>query len=835
MPMRAVIMAGGFGTRLRPLTINLPKPMVPVGNLPMMEHVVGLLARHGITDVTALLYFQAETVKEHFKDGRAFGVTMNYAQPGEDYGTAGSVRYALDSFSEPVVVISGDLITDFDLTAAIAWHRDKRAEATILLSRLENPLAYGIVITDQHGRIVRFLEKPSWGEAFSDTINTGIYILEPSAIELIPSRTSFDFSRDLYPLMLSGNRDLYGRVTPGYWRDVGNVDEYRRVHVDLFDGTLELDLKAERMQTEDGVAYLRPGVHLAEDVELSGQVILGNDVSIGSGARLHNCAIGDRTRIGARCGLKNSVIWKDCHVGAETTINSSVVGSRARLGRNVELLDDVIVSDECAVGDSATVKANCKIWPGKVVDPGAIVSTSMVWGEKWNRELFTDSKITGLALTEITPEMAVRIGAAFGAFLLQGNSVVTSRDASDISRLLKRGLISGLLAAGVHVSDLETLPIPVVRYALQRGDHASGIYVRHSPEDFRLIDFIFFDGSGLDVPTAKLKKVERMYFGEDFPRASLDTIGHLEMPQRVLENYQLDFLRAIDVGIIKEAGFKVVIDHSNGASSQIFPTLFTELGISAVELNATLNPRKFSGSPEETAQAVVQLSSIVTSLNADIGFLLNTAAEKLTVVDDQGKPIDSQLLLLLVTDLFLSTRRVPKIAVPVEASMGVEEIAKECGVEVERVANSHLAMMEVRRRGDVDFVGGTRGGFIFPGFQMAADAMLTAVKVLEMMAVTKSRLSALRTRFETLDRQSVSVPCPWAKKGTVMRKLITDSENKRRQLIDGVRILEDSGWVLVAPDRLTAAFNIFVETRSREETDRLINHYRDLVAVSQNG
>jgi len=189
--VNAIVMAGGFGTRLRPLTINVPKPMVPVGNVPMMEHVVGLLAANGLNEVTSLLYFQPELIMDHFGDGSNFGIKMSYRLPEEDLGTAGAVRYALGDSDEPVLVISGDLITDFDLSEAIAWHREKKAEATILLTHIENPPAYGIVITDDDSRIVRFLEKPTWGEAFSDTINTGIYILEPSAFKLIPEGENF--------------------------------------------------------------------------------------------------------------------------------------------------------------------------------------------------------------------------------------------------------------------------------------------------------------------------------------------------------------------------------------------------------------------------------------------------------------------------------------------------------------------------------------------------------------------------------------------------------------------------------------------------------------------
>ena len=178
--MKTVIMAGGFGTRLRPLTQTLPKPMVPVANLPMLHHIINLLKRHSLTECVSLLYFQPEEIKQYFRDGSDFGISMKYLLAEEDLGTAGSVKNAEDFYrDERVLVISGDVLTDFDLTAAIAYHEEKGAMATMVLTRLENPLAFGVVITDQEGRISRFLEKPTWGEVFSDTINTGIYILEP--------------------------------------------------------------------------------------------------------------------------------------------------------------------------------------------------------------------------------------------------------------------------------------------------------------------------------------------------------------------------------------------------------------------------------------------------------------------------------------------------------------------------------------------------------------------------------------------------------------------------------------------------------------------------------
>jgi len=826
-------MAGGFGTRLRPLTINAPKPMVPVGNLPIMEHVVSLLTKHGITDITSLLYFQADDIKKHFKDGSTFGVKMNYVKPDEDFGTAGAVRFAMENSNEPIIVISGDLITDLDLTEAIRWHREKKSEATILLTHIEDPLPYGIVITDPEGRIVRFLEKPSWGEAFSDTINTGIYLLEPSATKLIPFKKNFDFSQNLYPLMLSKKMRLYGKIMPGYWKDIGNVNEYLKVHYDLFANDLELDLKTEESTVNEGRVFKGANVQLEEGVELSGTIILGNDVSIGANTRLHNCAIGHRSRINRNCEIKNSIIWNDNFIGSETVMDNIIICNRSQIGQNVKMLDNVIVSDECTIGDSATVRANCKIWPNKTVDEGAIVSTSIVWGEKWNRELFTDSKITGLAQTEISPDMAVRLGAALGATLGMGAEIVTSRDASDISRLLRRALMSGILSAGVNVSDLETMPIPIVRYQLSKGKYDAGMYVRHNPDDHRQIDIILFDGSGLDMPNAKLKKIERHYFGEYFERAPLDRIGHLEYTRGVLHDYRNDFIADINIDFIRQAGFKVVVDHSNGSSSQIFPTLFSLLGVSATELNANLNPRKFSSTPEENAQAIVQLSTIVSSLKADIGFLLNSAAEKLTVVDEYGRPIDNQLLLLILTDLYLQTHRPKKIAVPVGASMGVDDIAAEYGTDVIRVVNDHRGMMEAKLKYNVDFVGGTKGGFIFPGFQLGADAIFAGVKILEMMAQTKLHFGQIRKKYEKYIRETVSIPCPWARKGLVMRKIITETDNKKRQLIDGIRIFEDKGWVLIIPDRMKASFNILAESTSKKDTDKLIDRYRSYVEDCQ--
>ena len=831
--MKAIIMAGGFGTRLRPLTINIPKPMVPVGNLPMMEHVVNLLKQHGFDEVVSLLFFQSEIIKNHFRDGRKFGVRMEYLQPDQDYGTAGAVRCAADFCNETVLVISGDVLTDFDLSSAFHFHKENEGDATILLTRMENPLSYGIVITDENHRITRFMEKPSWGEMFSDTINTGIYILEPATVRLIPPKTNFDFSQNLYPIMLEKRMRLMGKITDGYWRDIGNMDEYIEAHRDILAGKVKLTLNAERIERDGAVLYQRQDVTIADKVRLAGTVLLGTGCRIGQGAKLSNSIIGDNVSVGEEAEISDSIIWSNTVVEPLSLISNAIVTSRVQVGRKASILDKAVVADDCRVGNGATIKANCKVWPGKMVDDGAIVSSSIVWGEKWNRELFTDSKVSGLGLTELIPEMAVKLGAAFGASLGLRQRIITSRDASDASRLLKRSLMCGLMATGVDIDDLEILPTPVLRRALRSGRYAAGIYIRHNPANYNVVDIIFFDGSGLDLPTSKSKKVERSFINEDYPRASMAETGHLEEQERMFDVYRNEFLQTIDTDLVREAGFRLVIDYSYGSSGQFFPEITSALEIDVLGVNAYPNPARAAQHAKSIGAKTQQLATIVSSLQADLGVIINPSAEKMIVIDEYGCEIDSQLLLLMGTELYLQTHTAARIAVPVDASMGVEKIAERYQVEVMRVRNDHLAMMDAHIRGKAEFVGGTRGGFIFPNFQVGSDAMYAVIRMLEMMARTEVRLGDLRKKFANYIRKTVSVPCPWGKKGQVMRMLISSTASKERQLIDGVRVFEEAGWVLVAPDRQTASFGILAEAESEDTVDRIIHQYAELVEQSQ--
>ncbi len=316
-------MAGGEGTRLRPLTVNRPKPMVPICNRPVMEYVLELLKRYGVDTVIMTLHYLAEEVVSYFGDGSDFGLQIIYSVEDEPLGTAGSVKKVEEYLDDTFLVVSGDALTDFDLGRVLAFHRESGAVATVTLTRVETPLEYGVVITDDNHRIVRFLEKPSWGEVFSDQVNTGIYVLEPEIFELMESDRSYDFSKDLFPQLLEKKRPLFGYVAQGYWCDIGDLEHYRKAHQDMFAGRILHEMPGE--ERSRGV-WVGSGTEIDESAKLESPVVIGRNCRIRAGATVGQfCCIGD-----------NCILWRrrpPC-TGTSSGTTSTWAASPAVQGRS---------------------------------------------------------------------------------------------------------------------------------------------------------------------------------------------------------------------------------------------------------------------------------------------------------------------------------------------------------------------------------------------------------------------------------------------------------------------------------------------------------------------
>ncbi|HEY5164494.1 MAG TPA: sugar phosphate nucleotidyltransferase, partial [Acidimicrobiia bacterium] len=492
--MKAVILAGGEGTRLRPLTSNQAKPMMPLVNKPMMEHIVGLLAQHGFDDVVVTVAYLANQIRTYFGDGSDFGVRIRYATDEEPLGTAGSVRNAAAELDDTFLVISGDVLTDIDLTAFVKTHRDSGAIASIALKRVENPLEFGIVITRPDGSIERFLEKPSWGQVFSDTINTGIYVLEPAIFDSIPEGEVIDFAGDVFPAVLDQGQPLHGHITDGYWEDVGTTEAYLRAHADVLDGRVLVDIGG--FEIRDGV-WLGEGAEIDPDTRIDGPVVLGDNCRIEAGAHLSEYTVlGADVVVKPEASIVRTVLHDHVYVGRAAQLRGAVVGRNSDLREHVRLDEGVVLGDECFIGRHAVISAGVKVYPFKTVEADAVVNSSIVWETRGVRTLFGPHGVRGLANVDVTPEMAVRVAMAYGTALKRGSFVTASRDTSRAARALKRAVIGGLNLAGVTVEDVELATVPLTRFQVRNSHALGGISVRLVPGDPDSVELRFFDADG---------------------------------------------------------------------------------------------------------------------------------------------------------------------------------------------------------------------------------------------------------------------------------------------------------------------------------------------------
>jgi len=812
--MQAVVMAGGFGTRLRPLTANIPKPMTPLLNKPIIEHIIELLKQHKITDLILILYHQAEVISDYFKDGKKFGVKIHYVKPDADYGTAGAVYYGYENITDRFIIISGDVVTDFNLTHAIEFHEKKKSSATIVLTRAKNPLQFGIVLTGKDGKITKFFEKPSWSEVFSDTINTGIYILEKETLGLVPkargNKPDCDFSKDLFPYLLRNKMPLYGSIVSGYWRDVGSLEDY--INTNLEGLKEKVDLPLVRGSIKNGNAIAPSSM-------------------ISRSAKITNSVIGARCKIGPKSIIKDSVIWNNVHIEEGTKINYSVLCNNVKVKGNSKIEQNVFIGDNTVIGNNVIIRKDVKIWPRKNVDSNSVLTKNLIWEERWKDTLFTDSRITGLANIEITPEFGAKLGMSYGVFAGLGSKILVSRDIDNVSLMIKGAITSGLLSSGVTVLDFQTMPIPILRHELKKNKGAGGVFVRKSPFDSSKCDIIFFDSNGKDLSSAKTKSIERLVISQDARPIPFDKIGSITFPERTYESYREHFIANLDKEIINKRKFKIAINFSHGITSTILPNIIGEFNIELVTLDSHLDASKQTRSPEEFRSALQQLSYIVTSLKYDAGFLIDAGGEKIYMVDDSGKILSYDRFLSLVVYLYLSLHpETKKIAVPIQASSEIDIAAKKYFAEIVRVKDSHFAIMNATEDPEVELAGGTKGGVIFPGFLFATDGMFSIMKILELAAKSRKSLSDIEKKTPKLHMAKNNLFCTKDQKGKIMRKLVEESEGKKRQLIDGIKIFfDDYKWVLCIPDSERELFHVNAEAKTKKAANELVKEYSNKI------
>ncbi|WP_396626819.1 sugar phosphate nucleotidyltransferase [Luteitalea sp.] len=344
--MKAILLAGGKGTRLRPLTLNTPKPIVPIFNRPFLMYQLDQLRQvPEITEVILSLNYQPRRIEETFGDGEALGIKISYAVEPQPLGTGGAIKFSAQTVQDSVIVLNGDVLQQIDLRSVIARHRERKAKATIVLTPVDNPTAYGLVETDGDGNVKRFLEKPKADEITCNTINAGIYVLEPETLDRIPANENYSIERQYFPSLVANGETFVAYVNDGYWIDIGTPEKYRQVHRDIMDGRYPA---APFLGQAGGVVDL--GARLEDDVQIEGPCFLDEGVVIKRGARIGPYAVlGRQCQVDDQAQVRDSVVWANTVVGAEASLEGALVGRNCHLGRNT------IVSEGRMVGDRSTI------------------------------------------------------------------------------------------------------------------------------------------------------------------------------------------------------------------------------------------------------------------------------------------------------------------------------------------------------------------------------------------------------------------------------------------------------------------------------------------------
>jgi mannose-1-phosphate guanylyltransferase/phosphomannomutase len=824
--MKAVVMAGGEGTRLRPLTSNQPKPMVPIVGKPCMEHILELARRHGIEEVIVTVAFLPQAIRSYFGDGSSLGMAIEYSVEESPLGTAGSVRLASGRLDDTFLVISGDALCDFDLTEVVDFHREKGAVATIALKSVDNPLEFGIVVTDSDGRVERFLEKPSWSQVFSDTINTGVYVLEPEVLRHVPTDRPYDFSKELFPLLLEMGRPIYGFVTDGYWQDIGNLTQYRQANFDALEGRVQLDVPGVRLR---GNVWLGEGVEIDDFDRIEGPAYVGNYCRISADATVGpSSVLGTGVTLRERARTVASVIDAGTYIGRSALIENAIIGRSCDIRSHVRIHEDVAIGDEVTIGAESVVMPGVRIYPYKEVESGSLVTENLIFESRGSTQLFSAEGVSGLVNVDLTPETALRVAAAYGTALKRGARVVASREAPGPCRMIKRAMISGLNSTGVDVADLRVLPAPVGRHLLKSQGYDGGFHVGLSPTDSEAVRIQFFDPPGIELTTATQKEIEKHFSRAEFRRMAAADIGGIAYPARARESYADELLASLDVQAIRARRFKIVVDYGYSAASFVMPLLLGPLGVEAVAAHEFSSDQPTFQSAT-LAGLVGQTKRLVGAIGAHLGVVFDRAAERLYLIDDQAREIPVEQALLLYLRLIGSNGRAGKLAFPVTVTSQVENVVSGSDLEVVRTPASLTALTKAASENGVVFAGAVGGGYVFPEFLPAYDAMASLCKLLELLAPVAQPLSQLVAELPESHVVHRRVPCPWAQKGLVMRVLTERLKDRDLDLRDGIKVFDPRGWAQVLPDPHDPVVHVYAEGADDESSAELEEELRTLV------
>ncbi len=759
--MKAVIMAGGEGTRLRPLTCATPKPMVPVLDRPVMAYALELLKRHGVCEAAVTLMYLPERVTDYFGDGNEFGVKLTYYTEPKPLGTAGSVRQAQDMLTETFVVLSGDGLTDCDLGEALEFHREKKALATMVLKKVKTPLEYGVVCTGGDGRVERFVEKPGWGEVCSDAVNTGIYILEPEALKLIPEGKAFDFGRELFPQMVEQGLPVYGYQMDGYWCDIGDASAYLRAHIDLMDGKLKLGIPFK-----SGAVNKMSGAFVDKSSVLEAPCYIAAGARVEAGARIGPYTVlSSGSHVGPDASVKRSILLRGASAHARAQLRGAILMGAAQAGEGSCAFEESVLGEGALLGDGAVLMPGVRVWPHKEIEDGERVDANVVWGGAPARRF--ESGVFPLG----APAQAVRDAQSF-AESMRMRDVVVARDQSAVAQACHRAVVAGLMAQGVQVIDIGAATLSETRYALLSIKADGAMHVS-------LNALTPLDGHGALLTRENSRKLLGALSREDYAMP----FSGMTRPPRVMTG--IDMLYVAHVAQWSRAHF----EREQAPQVAIY---------SPHEQLLSLCERAFRMAG---CQVRAEWEEELMDLGpGEIGIWLGDNGEKCAFAGEDGMLTEAERTLLLS---FVALERGAKqLILPRGATRAAEELAVGYDANLIWTASDRSTWQHALLEQESD------------QFMLHFDGIASALAVIWTLKRKGLTLRGATRMLPQIHRKSFVIPVELKEKGRLLRMLAEAMPDA--DLTDGVTVEREGGWAWINPAGDKRECVVMAESRDAE-------------------
>ncbi len=762
--MKAVVMAGGEGKRLRPLTCTLPKPMAKILGKPVLEYIFDLLCVNGVTDAAVTLGYMPHVIEKKYDNGYK-NLKLNFVKEDEPLGTAGSVKNAASDYDEPFVVISGDAMCDFDLEKIMLFHKSSNAKITIVATDAPDPREYGVIKVGEHNRVVGFIEKPSWNQAISNLANTGVYIINPECLELIPNGKKFDFASDLFPLMLEREMPVFCYHTDGYWCDIGSTDAYLKCHRDMFDGKINIHLNptAGGIYTENGLPHgdysIVPPVYIGSNVEIENGAVIGPYAVVDD-----NCYIGKNSK------ARYSVILENSWLASGASVTGSLVCSGAALKNRASMFEGSVAGSGCVIGEDATVNPGVMIWPGKIVGNGSKVSQNVKFGSV-KAKMLSDNGVDEKNGARLNSETCVRLGMAVGN-TRNGKKTGIATDGTRAANVMRLAVMSGLSGSGSAVWDFGECFEAQLNFLVNFCGLGAGLFIGCKNEKFIKI----CGEGGLSIPRFFEREIENGISGGEFREISESDIKEISDMSSVKLLYSQELSKQAPYGL-SGIGVKFISENES--------------------IRVLLENCAFRLGAHESDELVFEVDSSGTKLSAQSGDLC----------------FDYEKLLAVCCLNEMKNGR--DIAVPYDAPVFLDSLAEDCGKKAFRYLSTPADNSDSAAR------------------RLAAkqifvrDGLYLAIKLLSVMKERECSLVNLVSEIpeKYIVKKFVSLPFSTSD----LSNIIGEENVSIKNDFEGIRLVRDSGRLLIIPESGGEKVRVLAEADSMEAAEELCSSVEEII------